>query len=727
MGMPIGVQAQAVLEEQTLIEDEAGDVQLSSAGVDVPHGGRFAPLDLTGLYVSEGQESIVFRLQVADINPDNRIQYLEGGGIIVEFVMGDGVLTPMNFEREEQELDPDAAADQYAIEMRHDDGFAYAILYRFDVSQQEYVRVDYLEFPDVDTSLESWIITVPRNDLLDSQGASIRPGTPLREFYARSIGNFYGLYFLAFQEDDGAGYFDVYDQMPDDGVPAGLFEPELGVHQTGHLRLDSPAPVRASNGEATTYVYDITMWSNADFMDDVNLHIVGAPDSWEVKLPADSVRLGNSTYLHMPVLVTTPFGHEHGSFESFVVEARSARDPSAVGRVELGVRYTEIPQPAGHHSTLWLHSREGTSNELARGVDDVMGNQRIDRAYFNAAEPSDDDGDAQIQVRPNDGTQLCFQVDAPTCMQYHWYVPLEPTLQMGLDFDINGTGELEIPFKANHPMQDVTMEAELYYSRASAFGANDPQGSTNGQTFIQLGTFAETEPLSISTGQTATFTSAFTPSAEADFIPYDPLGASMWMEIHLTSQTSATTIFADGALLPTLAPGGEMTLPLNEYHDPVDDLYNQLTDVAVTMESEQEQYVNSGETVLFEVRIENTGVVNDEFSVAVSGHNDEWATLLGDTTFSIRSHESRRIVVAVSPPLATNQGDTADLVLEAVSVSDSNARALVRLYAEVDNTLDYDDQSHLVPMTDEELRNTPVGAWIAPLAMLGALLLRRRH
>lgn len=727
MGMPIGVQAQAVLEEQMLLEDDAGDVEFSTSGVEAPHGDRFQSLDLTGLFISEGQEDLVFRIQVADINPDNRIQYVEGGGVLVEFVMGEGSLTPMSVDRDDPEVSDDAAPDQYAIELRHDDGFAFTELYRFDVAQGDYVWVDYLGVAEIDTSLESWVVTVPRDDLLDSQGAAIRPGIPLREFYARSLGNFYGLYFISIQQDGSAGFFDVYDQMPDDGVPTGNFEAELGVQQTGHLRLDSPAPVRASNGEATTYVYDITLLSNADFVDDVNLAIVGAPSTWEVKLPADSVRVDNGTFLHMPVLVTTPFAHEHGSFESFVVEARSARDPSAVGRVELGVRYTEIPQPAGHHSTLWFHSRENPSNEITKTLDGVVGGQRVARAYFNAVDGTEDPGDAQIQVRPNDGSSICIQADAPACMTYHWIVPLEPTLQMGLDFDINGTGELEIPFRANHLMQDVTVSAELYYERASGFGPNDPMGSTEGQTYFLLGTFEESQPQSISTGQTMTFTSTFTPAPQADYIPYDPLGASMWMEVHLESHSSTTTLYADGVVQPTLAPGGEMTLPLNEYHDPVDDLYNQLTDVSVTMESEQQQYVNSGETVLFEVRIENTGVVNDQFTVTVGGHNEEWATLLGDSSFSIRSQESRRIVVAVTAPLASNQGDTVDLVLEAVSESDSNARALVRLFAEVDNTLDYDDQSHLVPTTDAELRNTPVGAWMVPVALLGALLMRRRN
>jgi hypothetical protein len=169
-----------------------------------------------------------------------------------------------------------------------------------------------------------------------------------------------------------------------------------------------------------------------------------------------------------------------------------------------------------------------------------------------------------------------------------------------------------------------------------------------------------------------------------------------------------------------------MDLPLNEYHDPVDDLYNQLTDVDIEMESEQEQYVNTAETILFEVRIENTGVVNDQFDMAISGHNVEWARILGDESFSVRSHESRRVVVAVRAPIESVQGDTADLVLEAVSQSDGNARALVRMYAEVDNLIDHPDKSYLVPYTSDELTYTPVGSWLAPIALLGVGLLRRR-
>lgn len=725
--LPAGTLAQSDLEELPILEDVAGDMEVSSAGTSLPDNGRFQKADLVGLHVSEGPETITFRIQVADVAPEQEVMILEQGAIITEFILGEddpasdeGADTGGNGQSaEEQPVEEGPRSNRFAVELYYYDGGSNVYLSRYDPAAQRFVDIAYLGEAAIDAPLDSFIISIPRDDLLDRNGAAIGPEIPLHSFVSYSQGWANGL-LLPTGED---GPFDVEDQMPDDGEPMGEFVPVLGVQQTGHLRLSSPAPVRASNGEATTYVYDVSLRSDADFIDDVRLEVVGAPSNWQVKLPATSVRLDNNTTIHMPVLVTTPFGHEHGSFENLLIEARSARDPSAVGRVELGVRYTEIPQPAGHHSMLWLHSRTNPSGQLNEALSTVFGGGDSVEAYFNAADPQDDERDEGLQVPPTRQSGSGFMDDEgrPAYMQYEWDVFLEPTLQIGLDFDLNETGELTVPFASQLPLQDAQMEGTLYYLQAGE--ARD--FFTINEDAIALGTFAPSEVGAGGAGQTVEFTSTFTPDPAGDFLLYEPQGATLWIELRLTI-TQPLTLFADGVVSPQLAPGGEMLLPLNEYHDPVDDLYNQLTDVEVLMEGEQEQYVNSGETVLFEVRIHNTGVVNDEFEILLGGVNEEWATLLGDSTFSIRSHESRRVVVAVQAPSSSSNGETADLVLEAISKSDDNARALVRLYAEVDNLVDHPDKSHLVPITHDELTYTPVGSWLAPIALLGALAVMRR-
>lgn len=725
-GLPMGAQAQSALEEQEILVDEVGDLEVSSAGTSIPDNGRFQRSDLVGLYVSETPEDILFRIQVADVDPEQEIMFLEQGAIITEFALGEddseaSTGAPSSGDPNESGSSTQEASrsNRFALEIHHHDGGAFGYLSRYDPAAERFVDRAYLDAVTVDPATDSFIASVPRDDLLDRNGAAVAPEIPLHSFFTYSVGWGNGL-FMPTGED---GFFDVKDQMPDDGEPMGEFVPVLGVKQTGHLHLSSPAPVRASNGEATTYVYDVTLRSDADFIDDVALAVVGAPTNWQVKLPASSVRIDNETIIHMPVLVTTPFGHEHGSFENFIVEARSARDPSAVGRVEIGVRYTEIPQPAGHHSMLWLHSRSNPSSQLNEAFSTIFGGGNAVEAYFNPAAPEDDERDEALPVPPTrrGGAGFLDEEGRPASMEYQWRVFLEPTLQIGLDFDINGTGELTVPFVSELPLRDASLEGTLYY-----LGADQTRDSFfSGQEALTLGTFAPSDLKNGGAGQTVMFETTFTPDPAADFILYQPQGATMWMELRLTIMHPAT-LFVDGAISPELAPGGELTLPLNEYHDPVDDLYNQLTDVEVIMESDQEQYVNSGETILFEVRIKNTGVVNDEFQVILGGVNEEWATLLGDPTFSVRSGESRRVVVAVHAPFTSSQGETADLVLEAISKSDDNARALVRLFAEVDNLIDHEDKSHLVPITHSELTYTPVGPWLAPLALLGAFAVLRR-
>ncbi len=685
---------------EPVLEDRAGDLEIAAGGVEAPDPGRYQMVDLLSLSIVESAQSVQFVIAVDDVDQEPYILF-ETGQIFTYFSLGGA---------------------EYRVDIFTAN---FARLMKFDATLQRWAQVSQLEL-SIDPEVDTFTATVPRQALQDASGAPMHPQVPLQDVRALGAGLFSPdctMQFIVVQEPCPVT---IIDSMPDEGETLGEYTPRLGVEQTGHLRLHSSTPVRASNGDDTTYVFEILLQNWADSPDDVVLSFQGAPSSWDVRIPAADVRIDANSSLRLPVLVSTPFAHKHGAFESFLVEAHSQRDPNAVGRVQLGIRYTEIPQPAGHHDTMWIHSRELTANDpLNQAFLDVFGFTNV---YFNAAQedPNSDQVDVGAGICGGSGTV------APLVHQrtnYCWMIFLEPTLEMGLDFDLNRTGTLTFPVQSTFPLQDAILKGELLYLSRNPADQNQNQNQNqfqmrNNPRTVVLGAFGPSEPATSGVAGSETFEVDFTPYAEADLVPFAPHGASLWLSITLDVGRPPTYV-QDFVAAPNLIPGAMLQLPLLEYHDPVDDLFHSLTDVDIEMVSSQEALVNPGEMVLFDMRIVNSGVVNDRFALSLEGPNKEWAEVLGDVVIDVRAGSARQIAIAVRAPLDAMDGDQVDLIFQAQSTKDPDARALVRLLAEVDVEKDHPDQSILVDSTDAELTTRTVPAPFA--AALGLLVLLRRR
>lgn len=677
---------------QTILDDNTGDVAITAAGVAVPNAGRFAAIDLVSLAMFEDAERIHVQVGVADVSPDPALPG-ENGQIFAHFSVGETL---------------------YRVAYA---GTFSARLLVYDAAADRFAQIRQVPL-DVDADENTLTAHLLRQDVLDEMGSALHPGLMVQNFYATSYALFGDDCRIQLLDQNAECPVKVGDRMPNDAEPTGEYRPVFGVVQTGHLFLDSDVRARASNGDDTTYVFEVELTNRDHEGDEVLLTIQNAPATWDVRIPADHVVIDGNSTLRLPVLVTTPFAHKHGAFESLLVEAHSERDSEAVGRLELGVRYTEVPQPAGHHDTVWFHSRSFESDFAGQAVvETVFGG--TSNAYFNTLQ--DDDNDAGMDVpADNCGIDVDALGSLPTT-RFCWRIYLEPALQMGLDFDVTRTGTVSVPVASTLPLQDAVFSGVLRYRSADAVfrqGPNFDDGS------VDLAVIAPSAPESIGAQGSTVFEGELVPTNASELVPFNPVGASMWLEFSV--EVTGVSIFGSGVASPVLEPGGTMTLPLNEYQDPVDDLFHSLTDVDIEMTSPQEMLVNPGETGLFELEIVNAGVVNDRFALQLDGTNTQWATILGDQVIDVKAGTSRAIVIAVAPPLGTDDGEQADLILEARSTKDPDARALVRLLAEADLDLDHTDQTPLVQGTDEELTTHTVPAPLGLAAGLVALALRRR-
>ncbi|MGB1697731.1 MAG: hypothetical protein ACPHK8_04980, partial [Thermoplasmatota archaeon] len=415
------------------------------------------------------------------------------------------------------------------------------------------------------------------------------------------------------------------------------------------------------------------------------------PEDWTVTLPSEEVLLPFNETLRLPIVVSVPFKHVHGLLESFILTGTSM-DGTSVARVELGVRYLEIPQPAGHHNTVYLHAVEGFGNEFNMVLDTARG---TNSRFYGVMNTEEDYELAQPEELSGGGG---FGENAPV----FWSFPLSPALEMGLDFDMAGTGELRIPFSSPIALSDATAEATLRV-RTCQFQCE----------FVDLVSFTS-EPFDVS-GQPTEVVFQLELLPDADLVPYSPQGTSLELVVQLNRNMPGTS-----ELTPSIHPGGFMVLPLNEYHDPVEAIPS-LSGLDLIAAGPIDRPVNPAETVLFNFSLTNTGLVKETFHLEVQGPN-EWARPLGATGVSVGPGESRRVVVAVEVPDGTPDGVVADYVLRASSSKDVSLQALVPFRANVDAVIDHPDESQLLLETEEELSEETIPALPLLAVVLGLVL-----
>lgn len=683
--VPAGAQPEpeASVPHGSLLEDAEGDIEIDG-GESLPTGSAaHSGIDLVSMSIDEFEEYFLFRLRVADLQ-DGGLESMTPALFRAHFQYGEAsyriVIT--------RGSDYDAG-----LEQAHDDD-----------TWQHVARVGVRSDPDD----EALLVYVSRDDIANEVGMRPGPGRPLTGFFVTSestdaprlvlAGNDIGL-----EEADDA-LANYIDRMPDQGVGDQDLEPRLGLVQTGHGRLASALTIRDSNGEASTFVFNVEAHNGGENRDMFTLRTSDIPDGWTVRLPTTTIAIEAGENVELPVVLYTPSRHIHGELSTFILEMASHNDPSAVGRIELGLNFVETPQPAGHHNTLHLHP-----------------DKYLNRMYMNTMQEDVDRSDPDRTVSHRKCSSIGYEGDIGILQhEYCWAIPLHPWLTMGLDFDLDATGELVTSIRSSIPLENAVLSGRLWWSGAFGPGWShvDP---------ILLAELTATTPIHVASETDTPFETTVVPTPEADYIPFSQpvagLTLQIKMQVDLPNQDHASTLRPTNLIGPQMQGGGHLRLPLLDYYDPVDEIFSGR---ALLVAAVQERMVNPGETIVFDTTLQNQGGLEDAFLLDLAGKNAAWARLLHGRTVPLAGGASAPIAVAVTVPADAGDGERADLILEAAGSADQEARALLRLVAVVDTDEDHPDESSTADsFSDERESPLPLAATVVAVA-LGVFLRRRR-
>lgn len=518
------VPGNAQQEPGLLLEDPAGDVVYLLAEETELGGGTHGPADLTLFRLKESEDTFHFTIQVADLGETLPGTTADAARLDVRFRHGD--------------IRYDVGTGIYQ------DGRPFAEVRRAMPGGIEQ------PFADVEFDFEPagvFTVHVPRELLTDEAGTPPQPGQAFEDLHVDSHVHATGIFFFD-AEGNRIQPLGIRDRLPDSGEVA--YDVLLGGPDIdGPMDLRIPEPYRASNGGEAALFYPFTVTNLDDTEATFVVAIRGAPSDWTIEAPQLLI-VGAGASRDAGLLVRTPFGHQHGGQQSvdFVV-ARD--DGAAMARAEIGILYLEVPQPAGHHDTLWLHPY-GTQEAPVGTILDAYG-------FGNGRLSMNADPEAESQDMPVTGfaARELEGIVAPT--KWHWAVCLQPELRLGLDFDLGRTGTFTARFSGER-LGDAVLSGELRLLEPGPPLAGCSVAETSGRAGETLANVQATAPQATQGG--ATFEATVDPTAAGDYVPYAP-GSQLVLQLQLEYSIP----FPTAAPSPAIEPGAVLQLPLDEFYD----------------------------------------------------------------------------------------------------------------------------------------------------------------
>ena len=512
------------------------------------------------------------------------------------------------------------------------------------------------------------------------------------------------------------GYYFAYDQVPD-ALPGPEHVSRVGPGaQAGDLFLSAEKPIRASNGEATSLLYRLTLENAGDSDRTVLIDVENPNPEWAIRAP-QRVHVAAKSQRDLPVILSMNFSHEHGKTMVFHVHAKDATDPAHFSSTQLGVRWLDIPQPAGHHDRLWLHSRPNQANVYGSPV--KLGDLGFMDAWMNTLETDPGPLVTDGEIPPNPSNVL--YANSPGM----WRVHLRPDLEIGIDPDSARGGSFEGKIRVTMPATRSSLNVTVAYcdmTRTLA-GRLSPECDYGIQVdvlwgLLDLGAFAP--------NTVRAFTVPLTANASLEKIPYQP-GGELAAFIRLNADTPQDFLYAEGppdAMLVT--KGSTFQLPLLEYHDPIDQDFEDVGSLRLEPLDEHMKSVNPGRTSVFRFDLTNRGIDSQRLRLLVEGVNSAWATIHGSTDLSLAPNEKRMVTMRVVAPDDAQPGERAELFFVAENVDDPTIVALARVRAEVVDGVEISDEATILDAPDQ--RGTPAVGLLPIVVALAALVgLRRRR
>lgn len=547
MQTAIPVQAVAPTPESGILEDPQGDVIIDVYGAgEAPADPNMNNMDLRWLSWEEQEDTVFFTVAVQNL--DETVQGVShtAGDIRIHFSYGDKpyyVQTGVS-----------AQGQSYARLFESFGGLNGRMI---EILDHEVVRTD--------ATIKVW---VPREHILDVNGAPMIRGREVHDISVRAY-HFVGFGFIdpLTQEEDE--FFVIRDFMPDDLVGTEVMVQMGGIVQNGPVNLEAPAPFRASNGGAGRFEFRATLFNEGETKADYEVELSGIPGMWDVYLPQMPISVPAGGNVTFQVFIETPDQHQHGGNSQFVMNVFNVDDSDVYAAMDMGIYYLDVPQPAGHHSTLYLHTRaDGDASNPFALFAQTLGFSDFQEGYLNTLDPINDEADTGAPLAPMD---LAFGPAA----DFRWGMCLEPRLLLGLDMNLTEVGKATLGFSAGIDFQDVKIEGRLVrlLPQDDVPEGNDGprRGGRNDELPCEFATFSDRSDLTVASfsAEGLTIGSAkklvemdLVPGPDADYLPYVE-GSDLVLEIRMTTSTP----YIVGQIQPMLEPGGNLLLPIDEYYD----------------------------------------------------------------------------------------------------------------------------------------------------------------
>ncbi len=701
--------------DAAVVNDGTGDAVIMTAdgSVEQPDGGQFPNVDIVEAGIlAEDDASITFYVKVVglDATSQNPVPFSDPDYRIY-----------FKFGEQGYRVRMDTALANVFNDAIGRSGTAFGAL-ETQVGENSYRILSSAEVT-LEYSENRVTAIVQRAGIVDENQAPLGLGRTITGMYAtaQSMGQFSFPIGQTGQGGDPVLYFGpprVWDQAPDTitGQLPSYTMTTGEVNQRGSLISGSEDPVRWTNGEASTLVFDVRVANTGEEEIPVTVKVEGADPTWTLAY-SDSVTIAGGSAANVTLLVTIPFSHNHGAIDTFTAQFTSV-DGAHFASTKLGVYWPLVPQPAGHHDMLWFHSYVETDENNPFSA--VFGSRT--HSWFSALENEDlDQGvpiPAQFTAPPNTftgGKGIAF-----------WRIPLEPSLRMGLDFRTQDVGTLELGLQFPVSVVDPQVSAYLEHAIVQPRQGRNDDGINDERTLASGSSEAVAGPVDGS----HVFSIPLTVEDDADEIPYAQ-DANLFLTIVMEATWLTGFGGADPASVgPAINPGNSwMQLPLNEYETPLDITFQ--TDGAIELRPTtdgQQKSVNPGRVAVYAFDMVYHGSMSSDFVVEITGTHADWATVVGDAAFSLDAHGTRQVGLAVTAPKNAQAGDFADLTLTVRDRDNAAVKAGVNTRTLVDSQADIPDEADRAAGLTSELTTAKESPGLPLLLVLGALLvaLRRR-
>lgn len=466
----------------------------------------------------------------------------------------------------------------------------------------------------------------------------------------------------------------VGDRLNDPIVDETVFTFQFGIPQSGSLLMSGEDLYIVSNGLATSYPFVVNLTNSLNQAQPLLLVAKKVPVGWQVTLPDAVVNVAPGGTQSVVIVLTVPFRHGHGAIERFIVEARGDEDQE-LASLDMGLIYTETPQPTGHHNVLTIHS-------FAGGRDGFFSTLHED--------PSDSGEPIRGEMEPSGAT--LFNVS--------WNLELQPGLAVGLDFDLLRNGTLEVPVFTSVDTPGMHL--------AGSLDLQDAGGTTTLARIVPDGTADGNAQ------QTTTLSATVTMEPSADLAPYKE-GAILVLHLVLASQLGAWT--------PNdIMPGGTFTLPLFDYHEDVDSAIESLSGLSWKSETSPELRGAPGSDVAVPLTLVTTTGEARRIRIQVDSSPEGIATFAGPSEGVVRADAPLAGQLVVTIPPDAFDGQLLNAVAVAQDQAGSGALAVYRVAIVVDTSV----PSTRFSPSEEPGKESPLPLWAPIAAALVAVLIRRR-